>query len=932
MSVGHDLTTTDEPIGWARASGLDLLGEVQDSGLAQPTYLVRRTDGQVVQLSELLHLVLAELDPVRSPAAVASAVSDAFGRRLTAEGLAHLLETRLQPLGLVAQQPPPELSTDDETDSQIHPQRDPGHGHRDRAGRLPAVTVPRTDGPAPAPTARPLLSLSLRGTLLPARWVRAVARMLAPLYYPPIVLGAIVCAVIVDLGLLRTGDLLAALTQVLAAPALLLALYVTLSLGGLIHELGHAAACSYGGGRPGTIGVGVYLLFPAFYTDVTDSYRLRRSARIRTDLGGLYFNVWCIIGLGALYRFTGDGVFMLALVLMHVEMLQQLVPVVRLDGYYVLADVAGVPDLFARVGPVLRGLRPGAAPDPRVSELRPRARRIVIAWVLFVVPTLLLAMGWLLWSLPLIIRQTVSALRSQFEALDAASTKGDTPLVLLGVLSLVLLAVPLLGLAVLALRVVQLLAWRLLRVVRRPALRRPRKQHRQGESHRQGQPQGRHAPQPKTHRKTQVHTATGITMPTTDMHGRSAQADRDAFVLHDIWGSPPTEDDPGSLHQPSSDPVGPSQNPDGQGSASTDAPVAPDDRPGSAPPTEPTPGTTAGPAGYEDLERPTAPTATATRERASRTLDPLTADAFSDAWMLPSRSPVPRKGWRRAVFRASGGSVNPGPGASERRQAELAERLRQPIEGSRRVVVMSRKGGVGKTTTTLALGSTFSQLRGDRVVAVDANPDAGNLAHRVSVPNDRTITDVLHDLERIDTYAKLRGYTSQAQDSRLEVLASDDDPRIGMALDRTDYHRLIGLLDRFYNLILLDTGTGILDSANQGLLAEADQLVLVLRPGVDGGRAAALTLDWLDEHDYGPLVSRAVVVVNGVRSGVGAPLEPMVAHFEQRCARVVTVPWDPALETGSETHLSHLAAATRHSLVEMAAAVADGFRETGVRR
>jgi putative peptide zinc metalloprotease protein len=276
--------------------------------------------------------------------------------------------------------------------------------------------------------------------------------------------------------------------------------------------------------------------------------------------------------------------------------------------------------------------------------------------------------------------------------------------------------------------------------------------------------------------------------------------------------------------------------------------------------------------------------------------------------------------------------VNPGPGAAERRQAELEERLRQPIDGSRRVVIMSRKGGVGKTTTTLALGSTFSQLRGDRVVAVDANPDAGNLAHRVSVPNKRTITDVLQDLERIDTYAKLRGYTSQASDSRLEVLASDDDPRIGMALDRTDYHRLIGLLDRFYNLILLDTGTGILDSANQGLLTEADQLVLVLRPGIDGGRAAALTLDWLEEHDYGPLVSRAVVVVNGVRPGVGAPLGPMIAHFEQRCARVVTVPWDPSLETGSETHLAQLAPATRHSLVEMAAAVADGFRETGVRR
>ncbi|WP_347353171.1 AAA family ATPase [Intrasporangium sp.] len=882
MSVGHDLTTTDELLGWGRAAGLDLLGEVQDSGLAQPTYLARRADGQVVQLSELLHLVLAELDPVRSPAAVASAVSDVFGRRLTTEGLAHLLHTRLVPLGLVTAQSGHEPDTGDGPD---------GHVRRH--------TVARADTPVPAPTARPLLSLSLRGTLLPARWVRRLARVLAPLYYPPIVLGALVCALVIDVGLIRSANLLGALGQVLGTPTLLLALYLTLTLGSLIHELGHAAACSYGGGRPGTIGFGVYLLFPAFYTDVTDSYRLSRAARIRTDLGGLYFNVLCIIGLGVLYRLTGDGIFLLAIVLMHIEMLQQLVPVVRLDGYYVLADVAGVPDLFARVGPVLRSLRPGAHPDPRVTELRPGARRIVVAWVLLVVPTLVLAMGWLVWNLPLVVGQAVIALRSQLADLQVSWSDGDAVLVVVGVTSLVLLVIPLLGLGVLALRVVQLVGRRVLGVARRqPGPRRPA-------ALATAQPKSPPTEPPKERPKRQLNTATGITMTATDTAGRPTQADRDAY-LRKIWGSPPTTEPPG-FHVSS----GPA--PKKATRANGAAPAAP------------------GPAVYPEPERPAPPSSVEAPVRA-RAVDHLSADAFSDARMLPTRTPVPHKGWRRAVLRASGGTVNPGPGPAERQRAEIEQRLRQPIAGSRRVVVMSRKGGVGKTTTTLALGITFSGLRGDRVVAVDANPDAGNLAHRVAVPNERTITDVLHDLERIDTYAKLRGYTSQAPDSRLEVLASDDDPRIGMALDRTDYHRLIGLLDRFYNLILLDTGTGILDSANQGLIGEADQLVIVLRPGIDGGRAAALTLDWLDEHDYGALVSQAVVVVNAVRPGVGAPLEAMVAHFEQRCARVVLVPWDPALETGSQTHLSDLAPATRESFVEMAAAVADGFRETGARQ
>ncbi|MDN5795041.1 MAG: MinD/ParA family protein [Intrasporangium sp.] len=878
MSVGHDLTRTDEPLGWGRAAGLDLLGEVQDSGLAKTTYLARRSDGQVVQLSELLHLVLAELDPARSPAAVASAVSDAFGRRLTTEGLAHLLETRLVPLGLVV--------------PQLTPGFDPDRGHLEQQERPPLHAIPHTE--VPAPTARPLLSLSLRGTLLPTRWVRRFARVLAPLYYPPLVLGALVCALVVDIGLFRHANLLGALGQVIGSPTLLLALYITLNLGALIHELGHAAACSYGGGRPGAIGIGIYLLVPAFYTDVTDSYRLSRSARIRTDLGGLYFNVWCIIALGALYRLTGEGVFVLAVFVMHIQMLQQLVPAIRLDGYYVLADVAGVPDLFARVGPVLRSLRPGTPPDPRVAELRPGARRIVVAWVVFVVPTLVLAMGWLVWSLPVIVSQMVAGLHSQLISMRGAWTDGDAVLVIIGVISLVLLIVPLLGMGVLLLRIIQMIGKR----VFHSALR-------HYAPHSTRRPKNQTTRRPKEAPKEQLHTPTGITMATADTQSRSTQAAQDDYVLHEIWGRAPTPEAPPGIHV-----------------AALPAPVT-------APTAQAAPPRAPSPAAYAEVARTVTLPPVASPARKG---DRLSADAFSDELILPTRAPVPHRGWRRAVLRASGGAVNPGPGPAERQRAELEERLRQPIEGSRRVVVMSRKGGVGKTTTTLALGITFSGLRGDRVVAVDANPDAGNLAHRVAVPNERTITDVLGDLERIDTYAKLRAYTSQAPDSRLEVLASDDDPRIGMALDRTDYHRLIGLLDRFYNLILLDTGTGILDSANQGLLGEADQLVIVLRPGIDGGRAAALTLDWLDEHDYGPLVSRAVVVVNAVRPGVGAPLDAMVAHFEQRCARVVIVPWDPALETGSQTHLSDLAPATRQSFVELGAAVADGFRETGVRQ
>ena len=109
---------------------------------------------------------------------------------------------------------------------------------------------------------------------------------------------------------------------------------------------------------------------------------------MRTDLGGLYFNVWFLLGRGVAYLSTGQGLFLLVVLVLQLEMLQQLIPAVRFDGYYVLADLAGVPDLFARVRPVLRSLRAGAPADPRVTELRPAARRLVAGWVLVVVPLL----------------------------------------------------------------------------------------------------------------------------------------------------------------------------------------------------------------------------------------------------------------------------------------------------------------------------------------------------------------------------------------------------------------------------------------------------------------------------------------------------------------------------------------------------------------
>ena len=304
---------------------------------------------------------------------------------------------------------------------------------------------------------------------------------------------------------------------------------------------------------------------------------------------------------------------------------------------------------------------------------------------------------------------------------------------------------------------------------------------------------------------------------------------------------------------------------------------------------------------------------------------PRTAQDFS-----PERVSGPRKvrpatrGVRQAVRSLSFGAIEPGPGRSERRERELVATATTPIATCRRVAIVSRKGGIGKTTTTLMLGHTFALCRGDRVIALDANPDAGSLAYRVHRETEATVTQLLRASERLRRYSDMRSFTSQSS-TRLEVLASDDDPTISVALGEPEYRQVLHVLEHHYNLILMDTGTGILDSATQGILRMADQIVVCAAPGIDASRASSLTLDWLDEHGYHDLVSDAVVVINQVRGNGGRELRQVVDHFSKRCRAVVKVPWDPHLAEGLEVEVEDLRPRTRAAYLAAVAAVARSF-------
>jgi MinD-like ATPase involved in chromosome partitioning or flagellar assembly len=304
-----------------------------------------------------------------------------------------------------------------------------------------------------------------------------------------------------------------------------------------------------------------------------------------------------------------------------------------------------------------------------------------------------------------------------------------------------------------------------------------------------------------------------------------------------------------------------------------------------------------------------------------------TADALTSDLLLPGKRATPDGGWRRTVYRATGGLVHVGESAPSMRRRELVGRVRAPVAGGHhRVAVLSLKGGVGKTTATVGLGSTLASLRGDRVIAVDGNPDRGTLSDKVRLETPATIRDLLNERSLLTRYADVRAYTSQAP-SRLEILASDRDPGVSVAFSADDYRAVTGVLEHYYSICITDCGTGLLHSAMAGILELADQIVLVSSPSVDGARSASATLDWLEAHGYADLVRGGVVALSAIRrrSKSTVDLDRLEQHFAARSRAVVRVPYDPHLEEGAEVELERLNEETADAYLNLAALVADGF-------
>ncbi|GAA1353457.1 hypothetical protein [Saccharothrix algeriensis] len=407
-----------------RAEGVELIGSLRDSGYRRPPALVRRADGQVLQLTPLLYRVLEAVDGHADHAVIADRVGRAVGRSVSADDVRLLLRTKLEPLGV--------------------------------------LTLP--DGSQPEHRkAEPLLGLRLRRVVTEPAVTRRITAPFARLFHPVAVAVALAAFAAVAFWVLFEKGLAGATHQAFHQPALLLLVFAATVVSAGFHEFGHAAAARYGGATPGAMGFGLYLLWPAFYTDVTDSYRLGRAGRLRTDLGGLYFNALVAVAVWGVWWLTGWDALLLVVATQIVQMVRQLAPMVRYDGYHVLADLTGVPDLFRHIKPTLLGLLPHRWDKPESKVLKPWARAVVTTWVLLVVPLLLVGMALLVLALPRVVATAWQGVGDQWRSASAAFGEGDLALVLVKVLSIAAIALPVLGIGLLLVRLVQRLCAKLWR-------------------------------------------------------------------------------------------------------------------------------------------------------------------------------------------------------------------------------------------------------------------------------------------------------------------------------------------------------------------------------------------------------------------------------------------------------------------------------------
>lgn len=408
MHQGQPPAVVEVPERPMLAPAVELLGEMQDTGFTDRQWLIQRA-GRFLQVAEILYRVAEQANGQRTLEEIAEAVTASTAWMVNADNVRQIIQTKLIPIGVV-------LGPDG---SVAAARRDPG---------------------------RSPLQVGMRAKVLSPRIIDPITRLLQLLYAPPIAIPLVLLIVIAYGWLYFMRGVADGVRAALYMPGGLLLVLGFAVASGIFHEFGHAAALRYGGGRVRGMGVGFYLGLPTFYTDTTDAYRLSRWARLRTDLGGIYFHLIFGLGLMALYFFTGQEVLLAIVLVISMDILYQLIPYVRLDGYWALADLTGIPDFFSQMRPFLRSVLPkGNAKRNRLPGLKRWVKAAFATYLIFTIPVLAIIALLALLGFPRFMALGSESLLYQVRLFSLARSTND-PVMMAAVAAQVLL----LGLSLLA--------------------------------------------------------------------------------------------------------------------------------------------------------------------------------------------------------------------------------------------------------------------------------------------------------------------------------------------------------------------------------------------------------------------------------------------------------------------------------------------------
>jgi len=388
---------------------VELIGEMRESAFKDPQWLISR-DKRFIQVSPLIFRIAEQIDGQRTLAQIAQEASRGYEREITAEEVRDFIATALIPAAIV---------------------------------KLPdgSAVQQATAGPS-------ALQVNLKMQMFPPALINVATGVLKTFYFPPVLIAMLAVAFATQYWVFAVHGIGQGLFESFNTPGMLAALLGVIIASAAFHEFGHASGLTYGGGQVGAMGAGLYIVYPALYTDVTDNYRLGRWARVRTDLGGFYFNLIFGVFLTGLYALTGEDFLLVAIAAIDIEIVHQMLPFIRLDGYWALADITGIPDFFSQIVPFLRSVLPSWAPLPKGRELpalKTWAKVFFAVYIIVVIPFLLAVFFLMFRALPRIIATAATAFWDQATQLPEKASNGEVLLVLAMLVQMLLILLPGIG-------------------------------------------------------------------------------------------------------------------------------------------------------------------------------------------------------------------------------------------------------------------------------------------------------------------------------------------------------------------------------------------------------------------------------------------------------------------------------------------------------